>query len=94
MDFKTLWSEMKKLASSGNDFKTIGEKRTFKTRVVGNKIEIDSHKAKDIHYITEESAKENYERYKSLPPSERYKTKYYYNSWNKVYVLRFFKELL
>jgi len=94
MIFTKLWKEMKKLASSGKVFKTIGERTSFKTRVIGNKIEIDSINAKNIHYITEKSAKENYERYKSLPHSQRYNTSYYYKSWNKVYVLRFFKTIL
>jgi hypothetical protein len=30
-------SEMNNLASSGRDFKTIGERTSFKTRIIGNK---------------------------------------------------------
>ena len=85
---------MKELASENKELKTIGERTTFKTRLIRDYIEIDSSSAKGMQKIAKESAKENYDIFTSLPKHERYNTSNYKATWNKIYVLRFFKELM
>lgn len=94
MEFEKLWKEMKELASSVKEFKTIGGRTTFKTRLVGDTIEIDSYTAQDLQYITKDSTKENFDIYNKLPRHEKYNTSHYQATWNKAYVLSFFKEIL
>ena len=91
--FQVVWDDMKKLVSTVEEFKTIGKRTTFKTRLVGSYIEVDSNSAKSLQKITKESAKENYDIFISLPKHERYNTSHYKATWNKVYVLRLFKEI-
>jgi hypothetical protein len=94
MDFEQLWSEMIELADVRGEFYTIGGRTKFKTKVIGNVIEINSYKAKGINRITRESAKENFVIYKRLPKHEKYNTSHYKATWNKVYVLPFFVAIL
>ena len=92
--FEDMWARMKELARTGKEFSTIGGRTIFHPRLIAGVIEIDSMKAKGIQKITKESAKENYDIFVKLKPQERYNTSHYRQTWNKVYVLRFFKEIL
>jgi hypothetical protein len=94
MEFEHLWKKMKELAESQEEFWTIGGRTKFKTKVIGNEIEIDSYTAKGLNVITKQSARENYEIYNNLPKHEKYNTSHYKTTWNKVYVLSFFAEIL
>jgi|GEM_PF-3906674 len=93
--FEYIWTRMKEIASEpGRHFKTIGGRTSFTTQVYSNRIEIDSLSAKTLHHITQDSAFANYQIFIKLPKEERYNTSNYTQTWDKVYVLPFFREIL
>lgn len=94
IEFEELWVRMKELANSGKEFATIGGRTSFRSRLIAGEIEINSTKAKGRQMISKDSARENYKIFIKLKPEDRYNTSYYTQTWDKVYVLRFFKEIL
>jgi len=94
MEFEELWVQMKDMANSGKEFSTIGRRTSFRPRLIAGEIEINSTKAKSRQMITKDSARENYKIFIKLKQEDRYNTSNYTQTWDKVYVLRFFKEIL